>query len=110
MLESWDFVADCLEDIRHTVIMYLPEPQMKSMIGPFGEPTSWTIAHFDAAVQAKDKDKFLAILNDVWLRAPESRSVYDDPGFCALFDICDGTVPGFIEEYDWDDSEAEAAF
>lgn len=55
------------------------------------------INQFDVAVVAKDADKLMKIMNDAWLRAPESRSVYGIAGFTEMCNLMDETVEGFCD-------------
>ena len=87
-MPDWSILT---EGLRMTVENYLPVANMQSMAGPFGGPTRYTMDDYDKAVRGRDIKTFLDILNDAWLRAPESRDVYLDPELCLLCDICDGS-------------------
>ena len=95
------------EDLRDTVEWYLQVSQMQSMVGPFGGPSNYTIADYDEAVRSRNTDKFLSILKDAWLRAPESRSVYSDSGFVLLCNICDGSEGNFLSDIDEEENADE---
>ena len=103
-IPDWSILT---EGLRTTVENYLPVPQLQSMAGPFGGKSPFTIADYDNAVRARDTNKFLAILNDAWFRAPESRSVYEDPGFRLLCDICDGSQGDFLPNEPIEDDKEE---
>jgi len=61
---------------------------------------------FDKAVLEQDVRQLVRIMNDAWFRAPEDRAVYRIPGFTAMCDLLDSTVPGFTGEEPDDENTA----
>jgi hypothetical protein len=118
--EAWTFFTNNLSDIRSAMENYLPVacmevpntrvtegPNEAPVIRPSGEEqrgsmplaVKYTLADFDAAVAAKDTPKLYNMMNNAWLRAPEDRTVYRDPGFRAMCNILDFTVTGFVDDH-----------
>jgi hypothetical protein len=83
-------------ELREIVEFYLGVKRMQSMNGAFGGPSKYSMVDYDKAVAEQDTNKFLDILGDVWLRAPESQDVYRDEAFCLLCNICDGSQGDFV--------------
>ena len=104
--QAWKYFDDNKENIRDVVEQFLPVEQWQSMAGPFGSATIHTMEEFDNAVLNRNINKLSAIMNDVWGRAPESRSVYHIPGFSEMCNLLDGTVDGFFDEYEDDADDA----
>lgn len=123
--EAWHYFTKHLADIRDAVSMFLPVPRMEipNTRGPApddeyavrvaskmppqapGEQRGtrplevrFTLADFDQAVENRDATKLCEIMNSAWLRAPESRDVYQIPGFSEMCNLLDGTVDGFLPE------------
>lgn len=123
--EAWHYFTRHLADIRDVVSMFLPVPRMEipNTRGPVpddehaarvwskmppqasGEQrgtrpieVKFTMIDFDKAVEMRDAPKLCEIMNSAWLRAPESRDVYQIPGFGEMCNLLDGTVDGFLPE------------
>jgi len=94
--EAWEYFMKHKDDIRGVIEDYCPSPQMQSMAGPSQMDQRYTLADFDAAVESKDTSTLCSIMNDAWLRAPESRNVYSVPGFTQMCNLLDCTVDGFF--------------
>jgi hypothetical protein len=112
---AWAFFMTHHADIRACCERFLPVPEFQIpntrvvLVAPDGSemvterraamslPVTNLISDFDAAVRAKDAARLTRIMNDAWIRAPESRRVYDIPGFSAMCDLLDGTVDGFFD-------------
>lgn len=112
--EAWAYFTKHQDDIRAVCARFLPVPEFQvpntrvAITDSSGTetvtdrraavalPVENLIADFDAAVAARDSKKLTSIMNDAWLRAPESRSVYDIPGFTEMCNLLDCTVDGFF--------------
>jgi hypothetical protein len=63
-------------------------------------PVKYDLAAFDAAVEARDVQRIVVIMESAWLRAPEDRGVYRIPGFTEMCNLLDGSVDGFLGDED----------
>lgn len=108
--KAWAYFLANLDDIRDCVEAFLPVEQWQSMVGPFGDKSEHTLSDFDEAVRNKNSAKLNSIMNDAWGRAPESREVYNIPGFSEMCNLLDGTVEGFIDDSLENEDDDDAAF
>lgn len=113
--EAWNYFTHNLDDIRAVVGRFLPVPEMQipntrvaitdsagietvtDRRAAIPLPILNVIEDFDNAVAIRDTNKLMEIMNDAWLRAPESRSVYNIPGFSEMCGLLDCTIDGFFD-------------
>lgn len=73
------------------------------------EHTPTQLSVWDKAVQDKNVSGLWTMMSDAWYKAPDSSDVYSFPGFSAMCNLLDETVPGFMgdhpEEGEGDDNE-----
>lgn len=115
--EAWAYFILHQNDIREVVELFLPisrieipntwvtlearGPVLREETGAeqrasIYAPTTHTIAEFDSAAASRDVDSLFNIMNSAWLRAPEDREVYLIPGFIAMCNLLDETIPGLL--------------
>jgi hypothetical protein len=56
------------------------------------------IVRFDAAVQSRNVEVLISLLNDAWFGMPESMSVRSEAGFHQLCDLCEGVDDAPVEQ------------
>jgi hypothetical protein len=127
--KAWSYFIEHHDDIRTCVEQYLPTPYMEVpntrlhvgddvVIRQSGEEqrgtmplkVCHTIEDFDRAVEAKRSSELYNIMNDAWLRLPEDRTIYREPGVMQMCNLLDFTVTGFVDDDPPDDDDEEPAF
>jgi hypothetical protein len=63
--------------------------------------TELGVARFDQAVESRNAEMLVRVLNETWFGMPETMSVRSEPGFGVLCDLCEGLEP---EDDDFDET------